>query len=43
MFAQLKELYSLLTAEQRQKLLRLQVLVVLMSFAEIAGVASIAQ
>jgi HlyD family secretion protein len=41
MFAQLKELYSLLTAEQRQKLLRLQVLVVLMSFAEIAGVASI--
>lgn len=41
MFAQLKELYSLLTAEQRRKLLRLQILVVLMSFAEIAGVVSI--
>lgn len=41
MLAQLKELYSLLTAEQRKKLLRLQFLVVLMSFAEIAGVVSI--
>jgi len=41
MFSQLKELYSLLTSEQRKKLLRLQILVVLMSFAEIAGVASI--
>jgi HlyD family secretion protein len=41
MFGQLKELYSLLTKEQRKKLLRLQVLVVLMSFAEIAGVVSI--
>ncbi|WNK20111.1 ABC transporter ATP-binding protein [Halomonas piscis] len=41
MFEQLKELYSLLTAEQRKKLLRLQILVVLMSFAEIAGVVSI--
>lgn len=41
MFSQLKELYSLLTSEQRKKLLRLQILVVLMSFAEIAGVVSI--
>lgn len=41
MFSQLKELYSLLTSEQRKKLLRLQFLVVLMSFAEIAGVVSI--
>lgn len=42
MLSQLRELYSLLTTEQRGKLLRLQILVVLMSFAEIAGVASIA-
>ena len=41
MFSQLKELYSLLTSDQRKKLLRLQILVVLMSFAEIAGVVSI--
>lgn len=41
MLSQLKELYSLLTAEQRRKLMRLQILVVLMSFAEIAGVVSI--
>lgn len=41
MLKQLKELYSLLTSEQRKKLLRLQVLVVLMSFAEIASVVSI--
>lgn len=41
MFSQLKELYSLLTKDQRKKLLRLQILVVLMSFAEIAGVVSI--
>lgn len=41
MLKQLKELYTLLTREQRRKLLRLQVLVVLMSFAEIAGVAAI--
>jgi len=41
MFSQLKELYSLLTNEQRKKLLRLQILVVLMAFAEIAGVVSI--
>ena len=41
MFSQLKELYSLLTSDQRKKLLRLQILVVLMAFAEIAGVVSI--
>ncbi len=41
MFSQLKELYSLLTDVQRKKLLRLQILVVLMAFAEIAGVVSI--
>lgn len=41
MLSQLKELYSLLTAKQRKELLRLQILVVLMSFAEIAGVVSI--
>lgn len=41
MFTQLKELYYLLTSEQRKKLFRLQILVVLMSFAEIAGVVSI--
>jgi len=41
MLKQLKELYSLLTKEQRARLLRLQILVVLMSFGEIAGVVSI--
>jgi len=41
MLKQLKELYSLLTPEQRKKLLLLQILVVLMSFAEIASVVSI--
>lgn len=41
MFSSLKELYSLLTRDQRKKLLRLQLLVILMSFAEIAGVISI--
>ncbi|MFD2190065.1 ABC transporter ATP-binding protein [Pistricoccus aurantiacus] len=41
MLSNIKELYSLLTHEQRKKLLQLQVLVVLMSFAEIAGVVSI--
>jgi HlyD family secretion protein len=39
---QIRELYRLLTADQRRRLLRLQILVVLMSFAEIAGVVSIA-
>ncbi|AVV35233.1 multidrug ABC transporter ATP-binding protein [Halomonas sp. SF2003] len=41
MFSQLKELYLLLTSEQQIKLKRLQVLVVIMAFAEIMGVASI--
>lgn len=41
MLKSLKELYSLLTSVQRKKLLRLQVLVVLMSFGEIASVVSI--
>ncbi|MFP1678745.1 ABC transporter ATP-binding protein [Alloalcanivorax sp. C16-2] len=41
MLRQLKELYTLLSPRQRAKLLRLQVLVVLMSFAEVAGVVSI--
>ncbi|XGA80978.1 ABC transporter ATP-binding protein [Halomonas sp. CH40] len=41
MFARLKKLYSLLTAEQRRKLIALQGLVVLMAFAEVAGVAAI--
>nr|WP_298414794.1 ABC transporter ATP-binding protein [uncultured Halomonas sp.] len=41
MFKTVKELYSLLTPKQRRKLLRLQILVILMSFAEIAGVLSI--
>ncbi|GHC35432.1 ABC transporter ATP-binding protein [Aidingimonas halophila] len=41
MFHHLKELYTLLTREQRRKLMALQVLVVIMSFTEIAGVVSI--
>ena len=41
MFKQLKELYSLLTDEQRKKLVRLQFLVVLMAFAEFGGVLAI--
>lgn len=41
MFSRIKRLYSLLTNEQRKKLLRLQILVVLMAFAELAGVAAI--
>jgi HlyD family secretion protein len=41
MFTQLKELYSLLTNEQRKKLRRLQFLVVLMAFAELGSVLSI--
>lgn len=41
MLKNLKELFQLLTREQRKKLLGLQVLVVLMAFAEIAGVLSI--
>ncbi|GHB05384.1 ABC transporter ATP-binding protein [Modicisalibacter luteus] len=41
MFYYLKELYSLLSQEQRKKLFRLQILAVIMAFAEIAGVISI--
>ena len=41
MLKELRELYRLLTPEQRGKLLRLQILVVLMSIAEIAGVVAI--
>ncbi|MDX1766096.1 MAG: ABC transporter ATP-binding protein [Candidatus Saccharimonadales bacterium] len=41
MFIQLKELYSLLTEDQRKKLCRLQFLVVLMAFAELGSVLSI--
>jgi ATP-binding cassette, subfamily B, bacterial PglK len=41
MYKQLKDLFRLLTAEQRHKLLRLQILVVLAAFAEVAGVAAI--
>ncbi|MEH6592460.1 MAG: ATP-binding cassette domain-containing protein [Halioglobus sp.] len=41
MIASLKELYSLLTAEQRKKLAQLQVLVILMSIAEVASVFAI--
>ncbi len=42
MFKLIRELISLLTPQQRRRLLRLQFLVVIMSFAEIAGIASIA-
>ncbi|EWH01628.1 ABC transporter ATP-binding protein [Halomonas sp. BC04] len=42
MFTLLKELYSLMTPTQRKRFLRLQVLVVIMAFAEIASVAAIA-
>lgn len=42
MYKLIKELISLLTPFQRRRLLRLQFLVVIMSFAEIAGIASIA-
>ncbi|MDF1629707.1 MAG: ABC transporter ATP-binding protein [Alcanivoracaceae bacterium] len=41
MFKQLKDLYSLLTDQQRKKLLRLQLLVVLMAVAELGSVLSI--
>lgn len=41
MFKRVRRLWKLLTPEQRQKLLGLQGLVVLMAFAEVAGVASI--
>lgn len=38
MFRSLQDLYRLLTRTQRRRLLRLQLLVVLMAFAEVAGV-----
>uniref|UniRef100_UPI0025C3582C ABC transporter ATP-binding protein n=1 Tax=Halomonas sp. TaxID=1486246 RepID=UPI0025C3582C len=41
MLKDLREFYSLLTREQRQRLLRLQGLIIIMSFAEIASVVSI--
>lgn len=41
MLERLKKLYQLLTTQQRKKLLGLQILVVLMAFAEVAGVAAI--
>lgn len=42
MFKQIRELFSLLEPEQRKKFYKLQFLVILMAFAEIIGVASIA-
>lgn len=41
MLKKLRDLYALLDKSQRRKLLRLQVLIILMSFAELAGVAAI--
>lgn len=41
MFSRLTKFYRLLSAEQRKKLLGLQVLVILMAFAEVAGVVAI--
>lgn len=41
MYKQLKKLYQLLSESQRKKLLTLQVLVVLMAFAEVGGVFAI--
>jgi ATP-binding cassette, subfamily B, bacterial PglK len=41
MLSNIKQLYSLLTAEQRRRLLLLQVLVVMMAFAELASIAAI--
>lgn len=41
MFQRLKQLYRLLSYEQRKKILGLQVLVILMAFAQVAGVAAI--
>ncbi|WP_432490473.1 hypothetical protein, partial [Flavonifractor plautii] len=37
----MKTLFNLLTEEQRKRLIRLQVLVVLMAFAELTGVVAI--
>lgn len=41
MYFQLKKLYQLLNRDQRIKLLRLQILVVIMAFAEVGGVFAI--
>src|SRR5690625_2041331 len=41
MFKTLKELFQLLSSEQRKRFYRLQVLVVLMAFLELVGIASI--
>lgn len=41
MLKKMRDLYALLDKSQRRKLLRLQVLIILMSFAELAGVAAI--
>lgn len=41
MFSSLKDLYALLTTEQRKRLLWLQMLVVFMAFAEVVGVVAI--
>lgn len=41
MLKRVRRLWKLLTDEQRKKLLRLQILVVLMAFAEVAGVVAI--
>lgn len=41
LLSNIKKLYRLLSSDQRRRLLRLQVLVVMMAFAEIAGIAAI--
>jgi ATP-binding cassette, subfamily B, bacterial PglK len=41
MLTQLREFFSLLTRQQRRRLLRLQVLIVIMAFAELASVLAI--
>ncbi|EWH01109.1 ABC transporter ATP-binding protein [Halomonas sp. BC04] len=41
MLSNLKDLYFLLTKEQRRRLLRLQVLIVIMAIAEVSGVVAI--
>ena len=41
MFKRLKRLFKLLSSEQRKRLIRLQFLVILMAFCEVAGVAAI--
>jgi len=41
MFQAIKELFRLLTADQRKRFYRLQILVVLMAFLELVGIASI--